>query len=163
MPVTATVADFKARYPRPFPYGTDPLTSVVDGDITKALADARFWFSEDMWSTDEMLPAYLTLAAYCLAEDIKSGGGIGLSLGHENVGEGVVVSKSAGPFSVTMEYPDRWKQVPAFAPFLKNNFGIQYLHMAAPRLIGAGFVLAGWDDTGGLAVPPIPGVSGGSG
>ena len=142
-----TPADFKARFARDFLFVDDPTAGVVDGDITNAINDATLIFNPAMWSGSvELNTAFLMLTAHFLALNVQASGGIGLQAGLENAGGGPIESKSVGPISVTMSFPERWKNSPVLSPFLRTDYGIRYAQMAAPRLAGNIGVVAGFND-----------------
>ena len=144
-----TVDDFKARFNRDFPYGTDPSSAVADADITNALNDATLIFNTALWDTGvELNTAFLMLAAHFLALNIQAVGGLGLSLGLENSGGSAISSQTVGSVSLSFELPEGWKNDPTVAPFLRTSYGIRYVQMAWPRMRGNFQTVAGFNDTG---------------
>lgn len=141
MPYTpVTVADFKAFFARDFPYGTDPVTSVLDADITKALMTAGVNFNEGLWeSQNTFSTAYLYLSAHFLVDSIKAS-----SSGLSSQYAGNTTSKSVGNVSESYQIPDTIKNTPWLAGLYTSKYGEIFLTLISPRLVGNVVTMRGW-------------------
>jgi hypothetical protein len=145
----STVSDFKAYFDRDFPFGTG-FDTVRDNDISKALSEATLVFNPALFNTDEAKVAFLYASAHFLALNIQSAGGliaVGPGDGVNSQGDGFVSNKSVGSVSATIAFSDRIMQSPILSQFMRTNYGQKYLALVSARLVGAGSVVAGWDDT----------------
>ena len=107
-----TVADFKARFVRDFPYGTSP-TTVNDSDITNAIADAGTNINAGLFINQaEYSLAYLYLSAHHLVTSLNAA-----VLGTSGSFNWMTTDKSVGELSETYEIP----------AFIKNNKLLAYL------------------------------------
>lgn len=147
---TPTIAEFKENFDRDFSYGTGKET-VRDSDITKAIRQANTLFNRDLWDNDaESNLAYLYAAAHFLVIDLQMAGGLGgFPNGAENRGGGVLISKSVGQVSVQYGIPQSVLESPTLFQFMRTDYGLKYLAMVSPRLVGHVAVAPGYNDTGG--------------
>lgn len=137
-----TVDDFKSLFFRDFQYlpsdpsGLSPdqkLKYVWDQDITRAFSEARILFNQGLFGTDDQIKmAFLYLAAHYLVTDLKtaasgSGGG---------GGAGVLTGRTVGNVSESYEVPQAYKDNPAFALLSRTGYGLKYLSLVIPRLVG---------------------------
>ncbi len=138
MPYTnPTTTDFKNYFVRDFPYGVDPKTSILDQDITNALADAGINFNPALWATQANYTiGYLLLTAHFLVMSIRaSSQGLGGQFAFlEN-------SKSVGSVSEGISIPQRILDNPEFSYLCKTNYGTKYLMLVLPALSGQMFVV----------------------
>ena len=151
MTTPATVAEFKAQFDRDFIYGTGKET-VRDGDIQRALTEATVDFNADLWSTDELKPAFLYAAAHFLVLNVQMAGGLAAAptgKGVDNHGGGVTQSKAVGQVNINYALADKFQNDPILSQFLRTDYGQRYLQMASTRLVGNIAVVSGWNDTGG--------------
>ena len=126
-----SVDEFKAYFVRDFSYGTTS-DKVMDGDITRALADALFNISSDLFDSRAVYAnAYCYLAAHNLVMNIKnSTQGLSGSFGWlEN-------SKSVGGVSQSFAIPDDILKNPSYAYLAKTGYGMKYLSLVLPLLHG---------------------------
>lgn len=130
--VNPSIADFKAYFTRDFPYGTDPETSILDGDIAKAFTFANMSVNVSFFSDQASYTAgYMYLAAHNLVKIIRAGGqGVN---GQYNF---LQSSKGVGSVNESFAIPQRILDIPAFAMLTKTNYGAQYLEMILPQLVG---------------------------
>lgn len=150
MPTPPDATAFKAFFVREFPYGSTPDT-VMDADITRALAEVVPVFNPAIWTSDEYATAYLYVAAHNLALNIQAAGGLLTapgSAGIDSQGRAPVSSVSVGPVSQSFEIPERVKNSPILSGFMRTAFGQRYLEMLTPKLVGNVAVASGWSDLG---------------
>jgi len=146
----ATVAAFKAQFFRDFTYGDGP-TAVMDRDIQSALNTANSLFNPALFDTtligavplqtSESLIAYLNCAAHFMVLALQAVGGPSMkagagSPGLRSQGEGVISSKSGGGLSASYSWPSTVTDSPVLFQFTKTDYGLVYLQMLMPRLVG---------------------------
>ena len=134
-----TTAQFQAQFARDFQYGSDPSTSVTDGDITNAFAFVPLAINQSLFGTQAAYTlGFLLLAAHYLVLNIRTAGQ-GLS-GQYNF---LQASKGVGSVSESFAIPPRILENPAFAMMAKTNYGAMYLQLIIPQICGAVFIAAG--------------------
>lgn len=134
-----SVADFKAYFQRDFPYGTDPATSVLDIDITKAMSEANFNFNSSFYATQENFNiGFLYLTAHYLVTDLRAS-----SQGISGQFTWLESSKSVGSVSQSFSIPQRIMDDPNFAWLMKTNYGAKYLMLLLPQMVGNMFSVCG--------------------
>lgn len=131
-----TVADFKAFFFRDFNYApsSDPsnLKHVIDADITKAINQALLNFNEDLFGSDDQVTmVFMYLAAFYLVYDIQTS-----AQGLSSQSNFQISSKSVGGVAVSYSIPDKFSRDPALAIYAQNGYGLKYLSMAIPMIIG---------------------------
>lgn len=134
-----SVADFKAFFNRDFPYGTDPETSVLDSDITKAFTFTNVNFNEALFGDQGSYNVgYLLLSAHYLVMNLRaSSQGInGQFAFSEN-------SKSVGNVSQGFAIPQRILDNPDWAILTKTNYGAQFIQLVLPQLAGQIYTVCG--------------------
>ena len=146
----ATVAAFKAMFFRDFTYGDGP-TTVMDRDIQNALNAASSLFNPALFDTSpvgvlpsqtsESLIAYLNCAAHFMVTALQAVGGFSAkagagSPGINSQGEGVIGNKSGGGLSVGYSWPSMVTDSPILFQFTKTAYGMAYLQMLTPKLVG---------------------------
>lgn len=143
------VADFKAYFVREFIYG-DGNDTVRDSDITRALNEAQDGsvFPNSVWdSVAQQTTANLYLTAHLLWENINMAGGLSAiprGRGVRDYGEGIVVSKAVGQASVNYQAPpDYVAKSASLSRLWRSTFGMRYVQMLYPRLLGNVQVVAG--------------------
>ena len=111
----------------------DALDYIQDADITKAFQEATLSFNEGLvdGDCDQILFVYYYLTAHYLVNDIRTS-----SKGLNGTGEGTITSKSAGGVSVTYAIPEIYLNNPSFNFYTKSDYGIKYLNLVYPKLIG---------------------------
>lgn len=153
-----SVADFKTKFARNFPYGAG-LDTVRDADIQGAFDEALLVFNPTLFDTDSGKQAFLYAAAHFVAVNIQTSGGLTVTMtdkGINNRSNGVVNSNTVGQVSVTYEPPpERVKRIAALLPFWETEYGKRYLTFLMPKLAGNVGVVSGPVDTltGQFAVP----------
>src|SRR5262245_56887839 len=151
MPQPASIADFKARFDRDFVFDTT-TDAVRDVDITDALNDASSTFNDGLWASGtEIITAFLFLAAHNLVLNLQAAGGlfaVNLGRGVKSKGSGPISAKSVGSVSVNYALPESIVNDPQLSPYLRTEYGLRYLQMLTPRLVGNVVVVLGENDTG---------------
>lgn len=141
------VADFKAKFVRPFVYG-DGLDTVTNGDITSALADVPQYFNPALLDSPSLQnSAYLNVAAHIMVLNIQTAGGLSAvkrGLGVRNVSENNTISKGLGQANVSYDQPpERIRFSPTLSYLWRTTFGQTYLAMISQHLIGNMAVVEG--------------------
>lgn len=139
MYIAPTIADFKARFYRDFPYGTDPSVSVLDQDVLIAFNASELQINQDLWdSQGAYAQGYLFLAAHNLVLNLRAS-----SQGLNGQWNWIQNSKSAGPVNEAFSIPQRILDNPDLATYTKTNYGAQYLALLWPQLCGQIFSVQG--------------------
>lgn len=134
-----TIDDFKAYFVRDFPYGTDPLTSILDADIAKAYGQVNFGINQSLFDIQENYTiGYLLLAAHWLVVDMRAS-----SQGIAGQFSWLESSKSVGSVSEGFSIPQRIMDNPFFAYLTKTNYGAKYLMLLLPQLTGNMYIACG--------------------
>lgn len=131
-----TLSDFKSRFVRDFPYAPakdqDNPDYVMDADINAAMAQAGGSFNTRLGAADaQMTEMYLLLSAFYLVENIKTA-----EKGIRSQAEFLASSKSVGGVSVSYQIPEAYSQDPFLSQFTANRYGMQYLAIALPFVVG---------------------------
>ena len=133
-----SVADFKTKFARDFPFGTSTST-VMDSDIASAFSDAEVNLNPELFDSQSSYTAgYLLLSAHFLVTNIRSS-----SQGIQGNFEWLVNSKGVGSVSESFSIPDRIMKNPYLSMLSKTNYGAKYLMMVLPQLTGQVFVSVG--------------------
>ncbi len=136
--VTPTVSDFKMHFTRDFPYGTANNT-VLDSDISKAIAEAGVNFNEALFSDQNTYSiAYLYLTAHYLVMDLRAS-----TQGIAGDFPWLTNSKSVGSVSEGLAIPDFMLQNPMLSHFGKTYYGVKYLSLVFPRIVAPMFSTPG--------------------
>lgn len=142
-----TASDFKAFFRRDFPYLPSDSTSycdedkyVLDADINKAFLEARSVFNQSLYGDDDSIRvAYYYLTAHYLANDMKAA-----AAGIDGAGNFPVSSRTVGSVSETYDIPQAYKDNPQLAFFTGSSYGMKYLSLTLPNLVGNIGVVSGW-------------------
>lgn len=127
-----TIADFKAKFFRDFPYGTT-FDTVQDQDITNALnsiSTLNFNTCLFGFQADYTL-AYLLLAAHYLVLNLRAS-----SQGIAGQYDWMITGKGVGSVNESIQIPDRILSNPLFAMLSRTPYGAAYLEMMLPMLAG---------------------------
>jgi hypothetical protein len=129
--------DFKAYFDRDFPYGTGKC-EVRDADISKAIAEANILFNPGLFADlPSQTIAFEYLTAHLLTRHfLATGGIIQQGQGLNSTGNFPISSKGAGGLSVSYAIPETVSADPALAQYLTTQYGLIYLNMVMPNLIG---------------------------
>lgn len=117
-----------------------PSNYVLDSDITRAFKEAIVSFNESLFDSDCFAEtAFLYLVAFYLSYDLSLAqtgayGQIGFPATEVRVG-----SVSEGYY-----IPKVYLENPVLGFYARNGFGLKYLNMVYPKLVGNVGVVAGW-------------------
>lgn len=137
--VNPSVADFQAMFVRDFPYGTDPLVSVLDADMVKSFQFTNMQINQDLWTDQGSYNlGYLLLSAHFLVLNLRAS-----SQGLNGQWNWAQNSKSVGSVSEAFSIPQRLLDNPDFMAYTKTNYGAQYLNLLWPQLAGQTFAVYG--------------------
>jgi hypothetical protein len=126
-----TVSEFKTFFAKDFDYGTEP-DQVSDSEITRAMTEASMNFNEALFDTqDEKKLIFSYLTAYYLVIDINNANTQGAS----NNG-GLVTYQQVRNVAESFKVPKWIEESPMFSMFSQNGYGLKYLTMIYPYLIG---------------------------
>lgn len=105
---------------------------VQDADIEKSFIEATINYNTALFGTDEEITqSYLYLAAHYLVNDLNNA-----INGIDSSGNFPINSKSAGSVSVGYAIPEAYTKNPVFSYYTSTGYGLKYLSMVLPRLIG---------------------------
>lgn len=126
-----TVSEFKTFFVKDFDYGTGQ-DQVSDADIARAITEAKMNFNEGLFeSNDEKKLILLYLTAYYLVVDINNINTQGAS----NNG-GLLTYRQARNVAESFKVPNWVLNNPMFSQFAQNGYGLKYISMIYPYLIG---------------------------
>ncbi len=134
--VHPTVSEFKTRFDRDFAYcapeAQTNLEAVRDVDVTNAFTQADANFNEALFAAQaQYREAYLQLAAHFLCVNmINASQGVG--------GSAQWLTNQKGIAGVTEGFtvPDRIAKSPFLSMISKTSYGMTYLNLIQPLLIG---------------------------
>ena len=105
---------------------------IQDDDIEKAFDEAEFCINQELFSTDAKITlVYLYATAHYLVNDIRAA-----MQGVESSGSFNVSARSVGRVSETYSIPQRYLDSPALSFFTTSAYGMKYLSLVVPNLIG---------------------------
>lgn len=126
-----TPSDFKEFFVKDFVYGTEQ-DQVSDADITRAISEAKMNFNEDLFDTDdEKKLIFLYLTAYYLVVDINNIN----SQGASNNG-GLLTFRQVRNVAESFKVPKWIESDPMLSMFAQNGYGLKYVTMIYPYLVG---------------------------
>lgn len=112
---------------------------VLDQDINNAFAEAMVLFNPALWANDtQQKLGYLYLTAHFMVTDIRRS-----NAGLASRPEFSTSAKTVGSVSETYELPDRFKNDAILNGYLKTGYGMKYLDMILPLLMGNVFTSVG--------------------
>lgn len=126
-----TIDEFKEYFSKDFEYGTEQ-DQVSDAEIARAMAEAGMNYNEAMLTECEskkIIFAYLT--AYYLVVDINNANTQGAS----NNG-GLLTYRQVRNVAESFKVPKWVEENPMLSQFAQNGYGLKYLTMIYPYLIG---------------------------
>lgn len=127
-----SVADFQAFFSRDFPYGVDPDTSVLDGDISKAFLFVNVNMNSALFADQGSYTiGYLLLSAHYLVTNLRAS-----SQGMNGQYNFLQQSKSVASVSEAFGIPERVMANPDWAMLCKTNYGAQFLQLIIPQMAG---------------------------
>lgn len=132
-----TVADFKAQFPRDFPYAPPSIVGnndyVYDADISRAFLEAQVVFNQGLFGSDAQIRmGYLYVTAHYLCLDLRAA----LAGIQGSGGSFPVSSRSVGSVSESYAIPERYTDDPLLALYTQTNYGMKYLSLVLPNLVG---------------------------
>lgn len=126
------VADFVLYFQRDFPFGTDPDTSVLDTDITKAFQMANMNINQALFADQgSYTVGYLLLSAHYMVTNLRAS-----SQGINGQYNFLQQSKGAGQVNEAFSIPQRILDDPYFSMLCKTNYGAEYIMLLLPQLAG---------------------------
>jgi hypothetical protein len=132
-----TVSDFKAYFARDFNFATvqnEPLNDeyVLDSDITKAITEASINFNSELYGEDALVTAvFMYLVAFHLVVNIQNS-----AKGIASQSKFPISASSVGGVSVNFQIPTRFTDDAYICQFTQNGYGMKYLSLALPYLVG---------------------------
>lgn len=137
--INPSISDFKARFYRDFPYGTDINVSVIDQDIAIAFQGTNVNLNPGLFVDQATYSqAYLLLSAHYLVTNLRSS-----SQGINGQYNFLQQSKGAGAVNEAFAIPQRILDDPYFSMLTKTNYGALYLQLILPLLAGQTFNVFG--------------------
>lgn len=143
-----TVTDFKDFFRRDFPYAPASAEAaecsnldkyVFISDIEKAFSEAKINLNQSLFSSDANIQiGFLYLSAHYLANDLRTA-----LQGIESVGSNPVASRSVGSVSESYSIPQRYMNDPILSFFTSTGYGMKYLSLILPKLVGNFGVVCG--------------------
>lgn len=107
-----------------------PDEKVSDLDISHAYAESDITFNTSLFGDNaSLILGYLYLSAHYLVNDLNAGG-------VDSNPTGIVNSKSVGNVSEGYSIPDWQLKSPVYSFYTKSSYGLKYLNMVLPRLVG---------------------------
>lgn len=112
---------------------------INDTDIEKAIGEMTAMLPVARFEEPTLTLAQLYLTAHCLCNDIKtSNAGLASQISFP------VQSKSAGSISESYGIPQKFLQSPLYAFYITSQYGLKYLALLMPRIIGNISIAYGW-------------------
>lgn len=133
-----SVADFKEKFARDFPYGAT-TAEVMDADIESAFEEVDVFINQDLFDTQAAFTlGYLYLAAHYLVMNLRaSSQGVAGKYSWLQSGRGV------GSVSESIAIPDQILAHPQLSILSQTNYGVRFLTMVLPTLTGNVFSVEG--------------------
>jgi hypothetical protein len=117
----------------------DIYNYVLDADIEKAFTEAQVNFNQSLFGSDANIQlAYLYLTAHFLVVDLRRS-----SQGVNSKGDYSASSQSVGSVSESLHIPDKMANNPIFQLYTTTGYGMKYLNLVLPRLVGNVGVIRG--------------------
>ena len=139
MYIAPTVSDFKNYFVRDFTYGVDISTTVTDGDLSRALAEALAGINAELFPDQATYSGgFLLLSAHNLVLNLKA---VGSSCSGQ--AQWLIQSKGAGSVSESFAIPEIILKNPYYAWLSKTTYGNKYLMLVYPILCGQVFISDG--------------------
>lgn len=134
-----SVAQFKAQFIRDFPYGGDPDSAVLDGDIANSYQFTNMNINQGLFCDQGSYTlGYLLCSAHYLVMNLRAS-----SQGINGQFAWLEQSKGVGSVNASFAIPQRILDNPYWSAFSKTNYGLAYLHILLPQLSGQMFSVAG--------------------
>lgn len=131
-----TASEFKAFFARDFNFAgeSDPnnLDFITNADITRAIDEALINFNEGLYGTEaQVTNVFMYLAAFMLVVNIQNS-----MKGLASQSKFPISSTNVGSVSVAYSLPEMYAKDPRLSGFLKNGYGLKYLELSMPFLVG---------------------------
>ena len=108
------------------------LNYVADTDITEAFAEAEQMLNQALFCTDaDITRGYLYLTAHMMVTNLQNS-----MQGVFSKGSQVLASKGAGSVNASYAIPEKYINDPNLNAYVKTGYGLKYLNMVYPRLVG---------------------------
>jgi hypothetical protein len=132
------VSDFKSYFVRDFPYGSTQ-DAVMDADITNAMQDCAAYINPDLFQDQPSFNiGFFNLSAHFMVMSLRAS-----SQGVAGQFSWLQNSKGAGAMSEGLSIPQRITDQPHLAVLTKTNYGLKYLFLILPQMVGVGFTIRG--------------------
>lgn len=133
------VSDFKTRFARDFPYGSDMNTSVLDTDIIIAMGDVNSLINPAIFPDQSTYTlGYLLYTAHILVLNIRNS-----SQGLNGQFAWAQTQKAVAGVSESFQIPERVLNNPTLMMLTKTNYGARFLDIVLPFLTGQMFAVCG--------------------
>lgn len=120
-------------------YSDDIENYVLDADITKAFAEAEMVLNQSLFSSDANVTlGYLYVTAHFVSNDLRVA-----QQGILSTGTFPIKKRKVGNVHEEYEIPTAWVNSPIFSFYTKTGYGLKYLNMVMPKIVGHTAVLAG--------------------
>lgn len=125
-----TTDEFKTMFAKDFEYGSGE-EQVSDSDITRAMTEASINFNKDLFDdleTQKVVFGYLTAYYLVFDQNNANTGGSG--------GIGIRTSQTVRNVSESFAVPKWVLDNPMFSMYAQNGYGLKYISLIYPYLIG---------------------------
>lgn len=131
-----SIAQFKIYFARDFNYAPDNdptnLNFITDNDISKACDQALINFNPGLFGNNaDATIVFWWLWAFYLVYDLQTS-----AKGISSQSKFPISSNSVGGVSVTYSIPEKYAKEPALSVFTQNGYGMKYLSLVLPNLVG---------------------------
>lgn len=145
--VNPTNQQFRTFFQRDFPFSINPvsgqgddsdLNKVTDSDISVAIATtATFDINQDLFADQSSFTtAFLYFAAHQLCERLLMS-----AAGIQSQYSWLTTAKSVGDVSESFQIPPRVLEDPFMAAMSKTRYGVMFLRMMSPLMVGHTFAV----------------------
>lgn len=113
---------------------------VLDADISRAFQEAQFNLNQGLFASDAQITiGYMYLTAHYLVNDLRTA-----KAGIAAVAAFPVSSRTVGSVSESYDIPDAYKTSPIYSFYTQSAYGLKFLSLILPKLVGNVGVVAGW-------------------
>lgn len=121
-------------------YADSTFNYVLDEDVEKAFQETQMVFNQSLFGSDAKIQlAYLYLTAHYLSIDLRNA-----QNGIASTGQMLLTGRTVGSVSESYTIPKKYQDNPYLAIFTTTGYGMKYLSMLLPRMIGNVGVVCGW-------------------
>lgn len=133
-----TITEFKAKFPRNFPYGAG-RNNVKDADIQSGLDQSYAFANPDLFCNQaDFTNASLFLAAHFMVLDLRMA-----MEGLYSEWLWPTQSKGAGNMDQSFAIPDEILENPEYAMLASTAYGTRFIFLVYPKIRGQIFTVAG--------------------